>query len=71
MSYEDMEWQVYLITNQVNDKGYVGLTTGNQGVRLLDRTQSDANQRGLVSSGNQGVCPLDFVDRVDYEVSVD
>ncbi len=27
----------------------------NQGVRLLDRAQSDADQRGLDSSGYQGV----------------
>ena len=39
MPYEEMEWQVYLITNQVKDKGYVGLTTGNQGVRLLDQSK--------------------------------
>ena len=43
MSYENMEWNVYLIQNEVNGKGYVGITTKSIDARL-DEHVMDASR---------------------------
>ncbi len=41
MSYEDMDWYVYIIRNKVNGKGYIGITTKDINERL-DEHLNDA-----------------------------
>jgi group I intron endonuclease len=39
MSYEDMEWTIYLVRNEVNGKGYVGITTKDIVDRINEHVQ--------------------------------